>query len=117
MSSEIRDMNLAESGEQKIEWVKRNCDLLRMLEEEFSQSKPFAGKKVTLSVHLEAKTAYLCKVLAAGGAEMYVTGSNPLSTQDDVAAALVKAGLEVHAWYGATEEEYNSHIRAVLAAG
>lgn len=92
MSSEIRDMNLAESGEQKIEWVKRNCDLLRMLEEEFSQSKPFAGKKVTLSVHLEAKTAYLCKVLAAGGAEMYVTGSNPLSTQDDVAAALVKAG-------------------------
>ena len=104
MSSEIRDINLAESGEQKIEWVRRNCDLLRMLEEEFSQSKPFAGKKVTLSVHLEAKTAYLCKVLAAGGAEMYVTGSNPLSTQDDVAAALVKAGLEVHAWYGATEE-------------
>ena len=66
MSSEIRDINLAESGEQKIEWVRRNCDLLRMLEEEFSQSKPFAGKKVTLSVHLEAKTAYLCKVLAAG---------------------------------------------------
>ena len=58
MSSEIRDINLAESGEQKIEWVRRNCDLLRMLEEEFSQSKPFAGKKVTLSVHLEAKTAY-----------------------------------------------------------
>ena len=100
MSSEIRDINLAESGEQKIEWVKRNCDLLRMLEEEFSRTKPFAGKKITLSVHLEAKTAYLCTVLAAGGAEMYVTGSNPLSTQDDVAAALVKAGLEVHAWYG-----------------
>lgn len=55
MSSEIRDINLAGSGEQKIEWVKRNCDLLRMLEEEFSQTKPFAGKKVTLSVHLEAK--------------------------------------------------------------
>ena len=60
---------------------------------EFSESKPFAGKKVTLSVHLEAKTAYLCLVLAAGGAEMYVTGSNPLSTQDDVAAALVKPDL------------------------
>ena len=117
MSSEIRDINLAESGEQKIEWVKRNCDLLRMLEEEFSKTKPFAGKKITLSVHLEAKTAYLCKVLAAGGAEMYVTGSNPLSTQDVVAAALVKAGLEVHAWYGATEEEYNAHIRAALSAG
>lgn len=117
MSSEIRDINLAASGEQKIEWVKRNCDLLRTLEEEFSQTKPFAGKKVALSVHLEAKTAYLCKVLAAGGAEMYVTGSNPLSTQDDVAAALAAAGLEVHAWYNSTPEEYNAHIRAVLEAG
>ena len=117
MESIIRDINLAESGERKIEWVKRNCDLLRTLEEEFSQTKPFAGKKVALSVHLEAKTAYLCKVHAAGGAEMYVTGSNPLSTQDDVAAALVKAGLNVFAWYNATEEEYNSHIRKVLEIG
>ncbi len=117
MSSEIRDINLAESGERKIEWVKRNCDLLRTLEKEFAESKPFAGKKITLSVHLEAKTAYLCLVLAAGGADMYVTGSNPLSTQDDVAAALVKAGLEVHAWYDAAPEEYENHIRAVLAAG
>jgi len=117
MESIIRDINLAESGERKIEWVKRNCDLLRMLEKEFSETKPFAGKKVALSVHLEAKTAYLCKVLAAGGAEMYVTGSNPLSTQDDVAAALVKAGLNVYAWYNATEEEYNAHIRKVLEVG
>ncbi len=117
MASEIKDINLAPSGEKKIEWVKRNCDLLRTLEEEFTKTKPFAGKKVALSVHLEAKTAYLCKVLAAGGAEMYVTGSNPLSTQDDVAAALVKAGLEVHAWYGTTPEEYERHIRAVLSPG
>lgn len=117
MSSEIRDINLAPSGEQKIEWVRRNCDLLRTLEGEFEKTKPFAGKKIALSVHLEAKTAYLCKVLKAGGAEMYVTGSNPLSTQDDVAAALVKAGLEVHAWYDATDEEYNHHIRQVLQIG
>ncbi|MCR5109013.1 MAG: adenosylhomocysteinase [Lachnospiraceae bacterium] len=117
MSSEIRDINLAESGERKIEWVKKNCDLLRMLEEEFSRTKPFSGKKIALSVHLEAKTAYLCRVLAAGGAQMYITGSNPLSTQDDVAAALVKGGLEVHAWYDAKEDEYNSHIRAVLTQG
>ena len=115
--SEIRDKSLAESGERKIEWVKKNCDLLRTLEEEFSKSKPFTGKKIALSVHLEAKTAYLCKVLAAGGAEMYVTGSNPLSTQDDVAAALAEAGLEVHAWYNATESEYESHIRSVLEVG
>ena len=117
MASEIRDINLAESGERKIEWVKRNCDLLRTLKEEFEKTKPFAGKKIALSVHLEAKTAFLCLTLAAGGAEMYVTGSNPLSTQDDVAAALVKAGLEVHAWYGATEEEYNHHIEEVLKIG
>ena len=117
MSSEIRDINLAESGAKKIEWVKRNCDLLRMLEEEFSKTKPFAGKKVALSVHLEAKTAYLCKVLAAGGAEMYVTGSNPLSTQDDIAAALVADGLNVFAWYNATTEEYFNHIRRVLEVG
>lgn len=117
MSSEIRDINLASGGEQKIEWVRRNCDLLRTLEGEFEKTKPFAGKKIALSVHLEAKTAYLCKVLKAGGAEMYVTGSNPLSTQDDVAAALVKAGLEVHAWYDATDEEYNHHIREVLKIG
>ena len=112
--SMIRDTSLAPSGENKIEWVRRNCPLLRSLEEDFSKTKPFAGKRVALSIHLEAKTAYLCKVLAAGGAEMFVTGSNPLSTQDDVAAALVKAGLNVFAWHGATEEEYNAHIRETL---
>ena len=79
--SEVRDISLWESGERKIEWVKRNMPLLNGIEKEFAANKPFAGKKVALSVHLEAKTAYLCKVLAAGGAEMYVTGSNPLSTR------------------------------------
>lgn len=117
MANEIRDISLAQSGLRKIEWVRRNCPLLTMLAEEFGRTKPFAGKKIALSVHLEAKTAYLCLTLAAGGAEMYVTGSNPLSTQDDVAAALVSEGLEVHAWHGATQEEYFSHIRAVLMNG
>ena len=114
MNSEIRDINLAPSGEHKIEWVRRNCPLLRSLEEEFARDLPFQGVKIALSIHLEAKTAYLCKVLKAGGADMYVTGSNPLSTQDDVAAALVAAGLHVYAWYQATEEEYNMHISHVL---
>lgn len=91
--------------------------LLSGLEEEFAQEKPFKGRKIALSVHLEAKTAYLCEVLAAGGAEMFVTGSNPLSTQDDVAAALVHEGLNVFAWYDATPEEYESHIRRVLEVG
>ncbi|MCQ2495488.1 MAG: adenosylhomocysteinase [Lachnospiraceae bacterium] len=112
--SEIRDISLAESGLRKIEWVRRNCPLLSGIKEEFEKTLPFKGKKIALSVHLEAKTAYLCEVLKSGGAEMYVTGSNPLSTQDDVAAALVSEGLEVHAWHGTTEEEYNTHIDHVL---
>ncbi|MCI5822619.1 MAG: adenosylhomocysteinase [Lachnospiraceae bacterium] len=114
MDYEIRDINLAESGEHKIDWVRKNCPLLRSLEDDFSKDKPFEGIRIALSIHLEAKTAYLCKVLAAGGAEMYITGSNPLSTQDDVAAALVAAGLSVYAWYQSTEEEYNRHITKVL---
>lgn len=116
MKSEIRDINLWESGARKIQWVKNNMPLLRSIEEEFVQTKPFTGLKVALSVHLEAKTAYLCKVFAAGGAEMYVTGSNPLSTQDDVAAALVHDGLNVFAWYDSTEEEYHRHISSVIKA-
>ena len=95
MSYEIRDINLAPSGEHKIDWVRKNCPLLRSLEEDFSKEQPFAGVRIALSIHLEAKTAYLCKVLAAGGAEMFITGSNPLSTQDDVAAALVKVTTKI----------------------
>ena len=116
MASQIRDAALWESGEMKIQWVKQNMPLLRALEDEFVKDRPFEGLKVALSVHLEAKTAYLCKVLAAGGAEMFVTGSNPLSTQDDVAAALVHAGLNVFAWHGATQEEYERHISSVIEA-
>ena len=114
MNSEIRDIALAPSGHKKIEWVRRNMPLLRGLEKEFTKEKPFAGKRIALSIHLGAKTAYLCKVLAAGGADMKITGSNPLSTQDDIAAALVEDGLEVHAWYDATAEEYEEHIAQVL---
>ena len=104
--NDIYDISLAPEGERKIEWVRRNMPVLRGIEADFEREKPFAGLKIALSVHLEAKTAYLCRVLAAGGAQMSVTGSNPLSTQDDVAAALAAGGMEVHATHGATEEEY-----------
>ena len=117
MSSIIRNKDLWQDGQLKIEWVRDHMPLLNSLEQEFATEQPFKGKKIALSVHLEAKTAYLCKVLAAGGAEMFVTGSNPLSTQDDVAAALVHDGLNVFAWYGATAEEYEDHIRRVLEVG
>lgn len=111
---DVRDISLAPSGHQKIEWVRKNMPLLRGLEEEFRQTKPFEGVKVSLSVHLEAKTAYLCLVMAAGGADMSVTGSNVLSTQDDVAAALADSGLKVFAYHGATQEEYDRHIEMCL---
>ncbi len=75
------------------------------------------GINLTLCIHLEAKTAYLSKVLAVAGANVSVTGSNPLSTQDDVAAALVESGLQVYAWYNATEIEYEDHLRAALDIG
>ena len=112
---DIRDIALAPSGHQKIEWVRNNMPLLRGMEEEFLKTKPFEGIKISLSVHLEAKTAYLCKVLAAGGAQMSVTGSNVLSTQDDVAAALADSGMKVFAYHGATQEEYDRHIEMCLA--
>lgn len=110
----IRDITLAPSGHRKIEWVKRNMPVLSRIEEEFIKSKPFSGKRIVMSIHLEAKTAYLSKVFKAGGAEVSITGSNPLSTQDDVAAALVEDGLHIYAWYGATPEEYNEHLNAAL---
>ncbi len=111
---DIKDVNLAPSGEHKIDWVRKNCPLLRSLEDDFKKEQPFKGVRIALSVHLEAKTAYLCKVLKAGGAEMFVTGSNPLTTQDDVAAALVKDGLNVFAHYGCSDEEYDRYIKMVL---
>ncbi len=116
MKSEIKDIALWESGKRKIDWVRAHMDLLRTIEEEFTKTKPFAGIRIALSIHLEAKTAYLCKVLRSGGAEMFVTGSNPLSTQDDVAAALVHDGLNVYAWHGVTAEEYRHHTRMVIEA-
>ena len=114
--SRIADIALAPSGEIKINWVERNMPVLRALGEDYRKTKPFRGLRVALSVHLEAKTAYLCRVLEMGGAEMYVTGSNPLSTQDDVAAALAAGGMEVFARYGCTMEEYEECLCSVLEA-
>ena len=115
--SNIKDIALAPSGELKIKWVMGNMPVLAGIGESFKKEKPFAGLKIALSVHLEAKTAYLCRVLEMGGAEMYVTGSNPLSTQDDVAAALAAGGMEVYATHGCSMEEYEENLCRVLEAG
>ena len=113
--SNIKDIKLAKSGHDKINWVRSYMPILNQINKEFSETKPFAGKKIAMSIHLEAKTAYLAMTLAAGGAEVSVTGCNPLSTQDDVAAALAEMGFEVNAWRGVTDAEYEEHLKKTLS--
>ncbi len=113
--SNIKDISLAPSGADKIAWVQSYMPILNSIKEEFEKTKPFRGLRISMSIHLEAKTAYLAKVLAAGGAEVHVTGCNPLSTQDDVAAALAAEGFDVHAHHGATAEEYRTDLIATLS--
>ena len=115
--SEIRDQKLAPSGNRKIDWVRDHMPVLGSIREDFLKTRPFEGMKVALSVHMEAKTAYFATVIKDGGAEVFATGCNPLSTQDDVAAALASRGVEVFAWRGETPEEYERHLSSVLKAG
>ncbi|WP_407377898.1 adenosylhomocysteinase [Megamonas funiformis] len=114
MESMIRDIKLAPSGHDKIAWVKNFMPVLRSIDEEYSKTKPFAGKKIVITMHLEAKTAYLALVFKNAGAEVIATGSNPLSTQDDVVAALVEDGVTVYSWYNCTNEEYDMFIDKAL---
>ncbi len=111
----VKDINLAPSGMLKIDWAYRNMPVLRAIEAELIEEKPFAGLKVSVSVHVEAKTACLARALARGGADVALTGCNPLSTQDDVAAALASTGMHVYAVHGANEEEYIEHLKMALS--
>ena len=113
--SDIKDINLAPSGRKKIEWVKSYMPLLAKIRADFEREKPFAGMKICMSIHLEAKTACLAETLRAGGAEVHATGCNPLSTQDDVAAALAAVGIDVHARHGVDEETYKKHLIDTLS--
>jgi adenosylhomocysteinase len=116
--SEIKDIGLATLGRQRIEWVSKNMPLLSAFEAEYGglpdSEKPFSGVRISLSIHLEPKTGYLCQVLRAAGAELSVTGSNVLSTQDSTAAALADAGMQVFAVHGASESDYERHIEMCL---
>ncbi|MCI8524696.1 MAG: adenosylhomocysteinase [Oscillospiraceae bacterium] len=111
----VKDMSLAERGRMKIAWVQDFMPALSAIRARFEKEKPFAGRKITMSIHMEAKTAYLALCLAAGGAEVHATGCNPLSTQDDVAAGLASLGVNVYCWHGATAEEYEQHLTAALS--
>jgi adenosylhomocysteinase len=106
----VKDLALAHDGHLKIDWVKNHMPVLNSVEDSFKEQQPFKGLNVTISLHLEAKTAYLAKVVQSGGANVTICGSNPLSTQDDVAAALVEDGLTVYAKYNPSPEEYNEYL-------
>ena len=111
----VRDPSLAPAGQMKIRWVQDFMPALGAIRDVFAREKPFAGKKIAMSIHMEAKTAYLALVLKAAGAEVHATGCNPLSTQDDVAAGLAEMGVTVCAWHGATPEEYLAHLTQTLS--
>ena len=113
--SNIKDITLAPSGTDKINWVRSYMPIVDRIEKEFIKAQPFAGLKISMSIHLEAKTARLAHCLRAGGATVRVTGCNPLSTQDDVAASLAADGFEVNAHHGASEEEYVNDLKETLA--
>lgn len=112
--STVRNPALAPEGQLKIDWVREHMPILNEIRKEFEASKPFAGLRMAVCCHLEAKTAYLAMVLAAGGANVTLTGSNPLSTQDDVVAAVARNGVTVHSWYGATPEEFKRFLHLTL---
>ncbi len=112
---EIKDINLAEQGRKNIEWAQKDMPVLNSITERFKKEKPFRGLKLTASVHVTKETAALCIALKEGGADAVLAASNPLSTQDDVAAALVKYyGIPVYAISGENNETYHNHIDIAL---
>src|SRR3954453_11503137 len=115
MEYDIKDINLAPQGKQRIEWADREMPVLRLIRERFEQEKPLAGVKLIACAHITTETANLARTLQAGGAESLLIASNPLSTQDDVAASLVADwGVPVYAIKGESTETYNRHVRTAL---
>ncbi len=110
----VKDASLSAAGRQKIDWVRSFMPALSAIEMRFAGEKPFAGLTVAVSVHLEAKTANLGYVLKQGGAEVFLTGSNPLSTQDDVAAGLASMGVETFGVHGVSPEGYEALLTETL---
>ncbi len=111
---EVRDINLAEQGKKNIEWAEMQMGALLKVKERFMKEKPLKGVRVGLALHVTKETAVLVRTLAAGGAEVAITGCNPLSTQDDVAAALAKEGINVWAYKGETKEDYYKYLTNVI---
>ena len=114
MRYRVKNTKLAPKGERMIEWAELHMPVLAIIRREFSRKKPLKGITVGAALHVEAKTAVLMRTLAEGGAEIALAGCNPLSTRDEVAAALAKGGLRVYAWRGESEAEYYENLNRVL---
>ncbi len=115
MEYQVADMKLAGVGKKRIDWAENNMPVLRLVRERFAKEKPLAGLKMSACLHVTAETANLCRTLKAGGAELLLCASNPLSTQDDVAASLVEHdGLKIYAIRGEDNKTYYEHIKAAL---
>ena len=115
MNHDVCDISLAPSGQRKIEWAYSHMPVLQQIGTDFAKTRPFDGLRIAVSVHVEAKTACLAKTLEMGGADVALTGCNPLSTQDDVAAALAAGGMKVYCRHGADEKTYRRHLQQTLA--
>src|SRR5688500_1939451 len=112
---DVKDIGLAPQGKQRIEWSEREMPVLRLIRERFAEEKPLNGVKLVACAHITTETANLARALQAGGAEAVLIASNPLSTQDDVAAALVSDwGIPVYAIKGESTDTYNRHVRTAL---
>jgi len=112
---DVKDIKLAGHGKQRIEWAEREMPVLRLIRERFAEEKPLSGVKLVACAHITTETANLARALQAGGAESVLIASNPLSTQDDVAASLVSNwGIPVYAIKGESTETYNRHVRTAL---
>ncbi len=118
MNYDIKDIDLADEGKVRIEWAERDMPVLRQVRERFEKEKPLAGKKMSACLHVTAETANLIRTLKAGGADVVLCASNPLSTQDDVAASLVRDfGIPVFAINGEDHQTYYKHLRAAIEHG
>ncbi|MEP7133069.1 MAG: adenosylhomocysteinase, partial [Acidobacteriota bacterium] len=116
VAHDVKDLDLAERGRLRIAWAEASMPVLRQIRERFEKEKPFKGIRMSACLHVTTETANLAKTLAAGGADLVVCASNPLSTQDDVAASLVvDSGIAVYAVRGEDHKTYYEHIRAALA--
>lgn len=112
---DVKDIGLASDGKRRIEWAEREMPVLRLIRERFAAERPLAGVRMIACAHITTETANLARALQAGGAEAVLIASNPLSTQDDVAASLVSDwGIPVYAIKGETTETYNRHVRTAL---